>query len=235
MPVQHRTLWLVRHGESTWNALGLVQGQRSEARLTTRGEAQARAVARRLGGRRVHALYSSDLRRAVETAWPVADALGLTPVVERRLRERAFGSAEGSPSARLLPEQSGVRAGRVVDPDAAPPGGESVRQLCRRVGEFLDQLAAGDDLWQSPPGDVVLVAHGGVVRAALGHLDGVPVEEMAWEPVGNGQAVRRTLSCCRPAPASPSTSPDASPPVPAAGRATETAPWRGGRWRTPGW
>jgi probable phosphoglycerate mutase len=190
-----RTLWLVRHGESTWNARGLIQGQRSEPRLTRRGVAQARGVARRLGGRSVCALYSSDLLRAVETARPVAAAVGLSPVADRRLRERALGSAEGMPSSWLAPAESGLVDGSVVDPDAAPPGGESVRQLRRRVGEFLDELA--DDLRLGPPGDVVLVVHGGVVGAALAHLDGVPVEEMAWGPVGNGEALRRTLTASR--------------------------------------
>lgn len=188
-----RTLWLVRHGESTWNALGLVQGQRTEPSLTRRGAAQARGLAHRLGGRDVRALYTSDLLRAAETARPIAAALGLEPVVDRRLRERSFGAAEGTPSSRLGPEWSGLEGGRVVDADAAPPGGESVRDLRRRVGGFLDELAAADDLWRGPPGDVVLVVHGGVVRAALAHLDGVPDQEMSWGSVGNGQVVCRPI------------------------------------------
>jgi len=188
-----RTLWLVRHGESTWNARGLVQGQKTEPHLTRRGAAQARGLAHRLGGREVRALYTSDLLRAAETARPIAAALGLEPVVDRRLRERSFGVAEGTPSSGLGSEWSGLEGGRVVDADAAPPGGESVRDLRRRVGGFLDELAAAIDLWRGPPGDVVLVVHGGVVRAALAHLDGVPDEEMSWESVGNGQVVCRSL------------------------------------------
>ena len=188
-----RTLWLVRHGESTWNALGLVQGQRTEPRLTSRGAAQARGLADRLRSREVRSLYTSDLLRAAETARPIAAALGLEPVVDRRLRERSFGAAEGAPSSRLGSEWSGLDGGRVVDADAAPPGGESVRDLRRRVGGFLDELAADDELWSGPPGDVVLVVHGGVVRAALAHLDGVPEEAMSWDPVGNGEVVGRPL------------------------------------------
>ena len=188
-----RTLWLVRHGESTWNALGLVQGQRTEPRLTRRGAAQARGLARRLGGLEVRVLYTSDLLRAAETAQPIAAALGLAPVVDRRLRERSFGSAEGTPSSALGPDWSGLVGGRVVDADAAPPGGESIRDLRRRVGGFLDGLAGDDDLWRGPPGDVVLVVHGGVVRAALAHLDGVPDEETSWGSVDNGEVVCRPL------------------------------------------
>jgi 2,3-bisphosphoglycerate-dependent phosphoglycerate mutase len=217
-------VWLVRHGETTWNALGLVQGQRTEPRLTRRGAAQARDVAGHFEGRAVRALYTSDLLRAVETARPVAAVLGLEPVVDRRLRERAFGSAESMPSSLLRPEHSGLDGSRVVDPDAAPPGGESLRQLRRRVGDFLDELVADDDLGHGSAGDVVLVVHGGVVRAALAHLDGVPVGEMAWGPVGNGQVTPRPLLPYRralpavPTSGSPTGSMDgdvAPPPVPA--------------------
>lgn len=192
-PQPGSVLWLVRHGESTWNALGLVQGQRAEPRLTRLGAAQARAVARHLAGRHVRTLYTSDLLRAVETARLVAAVLGLEPTVDARLRERALGSAEGLPSSSLVPGHSGIGGGRVLDADAAPPGGESVRRLCRRVGRFLDELAPADALGHGPPGDVVLVAHGGVVRAALAHLDGVPSDEMVWGPVGNGHVVSRPL------------------------------------------
>lgn len=191
-------LWLVRHGESTWNALGLVQGQAEGPRLTSRGIDQARQVAHRLRDRPVRALYTSDLLRAVETARPVAAALGLEPVVDARLRERCFGAAEGTPSADLGPQSSGLDGGRVVDADAAPPGGESVRQLCRRVAGFLDELAAADGLRGEPAGDVVLVVHGGVVRAALAHLDGTGPDGMAWGPVENAETTRRPLARDRP-------------------------------------
>ncbi len=181
-------MWLVRHGESTWNALGLVQGQSPDPGLTRRGRAQARRSARRLAGRPVAALYSSDLRRALETAGPISSSLGLDVVVDARLRERNLGDLEGGPSERLVSALSGIDGGRVVDPDAAPTGGESVRQLVARVAGFLEQLPG-----TLPPGDVVLVVHGGVVRACLAHLDGVAPEAMTWGPVGNGETLARRL------------------------------------------
>jgi 2,3-bisphosphoglycerate-dependent phosphoglycerate mutase len=202
-----RALWLVRHGESTWNARGLVQGQAPGPRLTARGAEQAGEVARLLAGRPVVGLWTSDLRRATETAQAVARAVDVVPVQDVRLRERCFGKVEGAPLAELQPRHSGIAGHRVVDADAAPPGGESVRQLCRRVAGFLDELAA----WEPPPaegppepgaggtgsgagrGDVVLVVHGGVVRAALAHLDRVAPDAMSWIPVGNGAVWQRAL------------------------------------------
>src|SRR5580692_2225228 len=72
-----QVLWLVRHGESTWNTLGLAQGHCDQARLTRLGHRQARAVASQLRDRPVGALFSSDLRRALETAAPLAEVTGL--------------------------------------------------------------------------------------------------------------------------------------------------------------
>lgn len=206
------TLWLVRHGESTWNELGLVQGHRDGPRLTPRGVVQAEQVARRLAARPVRAVYSSDLLRAVETARPVAAAHRVEPVADARLRERCFGSDEGTPSAELGPERSGLDGGRVVDADAASPGGESVRQLCRRVAGFLDELAADQRSRPETAGDVVLVVHGGVVRAALAHLDGTGPDGMGWGPVDNAQAVSRPLAPARRRPAA------GPPPIPSPAR-----------------
>ncbi len=61
-------LHLVRHGESTWNTLGLAQGHDDRAELTSRGQRQAAEAAMRFGGHPVRALYASDLRRALQTA-----------------------------------------------------------------------------------------------------------------------------------------------------------------------
>jgi 2,3-bisphosphoglycerate-dependent phosphoglycerate mutase len=184
-----RTLWLVRHGESTWNVLGLVQGHCPDPVLTRRGRAQAQRAAGQLSGRPVAALYSSDLRRALDTAGPISRAVGREVTVDTRLRERGFGVLEGASSERLDPPVSGIVGGRVVDADAAPPEGESIRRLVDRVAGFLDDLGADGD--GDGDGDVVLVVHGGVVRAALAHLDGVEPDDMSWGPVGNGEIFSR--------------------------------------------
>src|SRR5580700_11493429 len=93
------TLWLVRHGESTWNTAGLVQGHNDEAELTERGLRQAAEAAAQFGYRPIRAIYASDLRRARQTAAAFAAVLGLTVNVDARLRERSLGVLEGVPSA----------------------------------------------------------------------------------------------------------------------------------------
>lgn len=180
-------LFLIRHGESTWNALGLAQGQRDQARLTRRGHRQAAAAAERFRGRQVRALYASDLRRALETAAAFGRVLGLPAHADARLRERSLGVLEGTASAAISPSVIGVKAGRVTDPDTRPTGGESVRDLYRRAAAFCDDLAAAAD---NAGGDVVVVAHGGTLRVLQAYLNSVPAEEMSWEPLENTTILR---------------------------------------------
>ena len=183
-------LWLVRHGQSTWNVLGLVQGHRDQARLTARGAHQARDVANQLRGCPIGALYASNLQRAVATAAPLASVLGLSVTRDRRLRERSLGVLEGTASAAVPPALSGVAGNRVIDADARPPDGESIRDLYWRVAAFADDMLSPET---APLGEVAVVAHGGTLRVLTAYLRGVPVERMSWEPVANGSIVRLPL------------------------------------------
>lgn len=191
-----QVLWLVRHGESTWNTLGLAQGHCDQARLTRQGLRQARAVAARLRDRPVGALYASDLRRALETAAPLAEVFGLAVTRDARLRERCLGVLEGAATAAIGPAANGLHGDRVVDPDARPEGGESIRDFYRRVAGFADELAArlpavaGRATDAERAGEIVVVAHGGTLRVLNAYLRGVPVERMRWEPLGNGCILR---------------------------------------------
>jgi 2,3-bisphosphoglycerate-dependent phosphoglycerate mutase len=180
-----QVLWLVRHGESTWNARGLAQGHDDQARLTSRGVHQARAIAVQLRDRPIRALYASDLRRALQTAAPLAGALGLTVVRDARLRERCLGVLEGTAAASISPAASGISDGRVVNPDACPDGGESLRDFYRRVAGFTDDLADA-----GRAGEVAIVAHGGTLRMLTACRRGVPVEEMTWGPLANATVLR---------------------------------------------
>lgn len=183
---RQRRLWVSRHGQSTWNALGLVQGHAATPALTRVGARQAEASARVLACEPVEAVYTSDLVRAARTAAPVGRALGLPVRIDARLRERSLGAAEGTNADLLGVRWSGVANRRVVDADAAPPGGESIRELYARVVPCaLDALDA------HRAGDVVLVCHGGVVRVLLAWLDGVGPDDMAWPEVPNGALVAR--------------------------------------------
>ena len=186
------TLWFVRHGESTWNASGLVQGQAEGSVLTARGRREAARAAEQLGRARVSAIWTSDLERAHETAAIIGHVLHLPLRYERALRERNFGTAEGRPLSELSTAVSGIEGDRVVDADVRPPEGESLRALYRRVASFMDDAAAG-----ASDSAVVVVTHGGVIRMAQAYAEGVGVEAMVWGPVPNASVWN--LSRPRPA------------------------------------
>jgi broad specificity phosphatase PhoE len=186
------TLWFVRHGESTWNASGLVQGQAEGSVLTARGRREAARAAEQLGRARISAIWTSDLERAHETAAIIGHVLHLPLRYERALRERNFGTAEGRPLSELSTAVSGIEGDRVVDADVRPPEGESLRALYRRVAAFMDDAAAG-----AADSAVVVVTHGGVIRMAQAYAEGIGVEDMVWGPVPNASVWN--LSRPRPA------------------------------------
>jgi probable phosphoglycerate mutase len=182
------TLFLVRHGESGWNRERLVQGQsRMAPGLTTAGREDACGAADDLAGSGADLILASDLRRTVETALPIAVRLGVPIQLESRLRERLLGTAEGRPSDQVDPRELGVTGRRVRDPDARPPGGESVRQLYDRVTGLLSEL-----LSSSPGRRLILVTHGGPIRVARAYLAGLGAGEMTWPTVPNGSIVVMT-------------------------------------------
>ncbi len=190
----HRAVWLVRHGESTWNAAGLAQGHRDEARLTERGVHQAWTVVGRLCDRPIGALYVSDLHRALATAAPLAAVARLAITRDPRLRERCLGDLEGAATATVTPAVSGISGNRVVDPDARPPGGESLRDFYLRVAGFAadleEQRLPGLPRTPGEAPEIVVVAHGGTLRMLNACLRDVPVGQMAWEPLGNACILR---------------------------------------------
>ena len=169
-----RWLWLVRHGESTWNALGLVQGQSPRPWADpAAGGREARRSAGRLAGRPVGALYSSDLRRALETAGPSrAPSVDREVVVDVTTPRTRLRRSRGRSLRAALGAFSGIDEGRVADADAAP------RAASRSVSWSDGSPASSSSCGTLRPGDVVLVVHGGVVRACLAHLDGVAPEAM---------------------------------------------------------
>jgi len=176
-PTAH--LVLMRHGETTWNTLGTVQGQSPGSVLTALGRSQVRATIAQLSGR-VDAVVSSDLARAVESAHIVATALGLSARVDPGLRERNFGVLEGLPGAALVPSVEGISGGVVVDENAHPANGESLRDLYER------SVRAARRVGQRRPGQrTLVVTHGGPIRMIRAYADGRPLMGCAWDPVAN--------------------------------------------------
>jgi len=178
------TLLLVRHGQSEWNAAGLMQGQTAHVPLTELGHRQAAAAAAELAalsraGTGPGALLSSDLRRAVETAEHCAGATGLPVRTTPALREQGYGVLEGRPSRELWDLVDWT------DPHWAAEGGESLAQLHARVTDHLAELRA------DPPADVLaLVTHGDTIRALQAVVAGLGPAEMPAITPHNGSVTR---------------------------------------------
>src|ERR1700684_3931098 len=116
-PSAEPAIWLVRHGESTWNVAGLAQGHNDLAELTDRGLTQASDAAWQFRDRPIRAIYASDLRRARQTAAAFAAVVGLPVHFDARLRERCLGVLEGTAHTSISPAALGHGAGLLFDPD----------------------------------------------------------------------------------------------------------------------
>jgi probable phosphoglycerate mutase len=164
-------LYCVRHGESTFNVEGRLQGQSDAPRLSPLGQKHAQALAATLGQLEIDALYSSPLARAMETAQPLAELLKVPVQTDDRLKEINIGVFQGTLAAELADRfpQDAARW-RTQDPDFRIPGGESRRDLMLRA------QAVFDDILASGHRQVIVVAHGGVLAAAFKSLIGVPAE-----------------------------------------------------------
>jgi probable phosphoglycerate mutase len=162
---EHTVLTLIRHGETPANLDGVWHGS-TDTPLTERGLQQALRVARHVAERHADAaaLYASDLQRARETARAIEQALALPLVLDARLREYDLGQWEGK-TYRELHEEHRLWHHMKRDPDFAPHGGESPRQVTNRFTDALRRIAAAH------PGErVLVVAHGGALAMALGAL-----------------------------------------------------------------
>lgn len=149
---------LIRHGETQMNRELRFQGQVDVA-LNPVGLEQARRLAARLAGESAHALYASDLQRAVQTAEPIAQTLLLAPVADPGLREQAFGDVDGMRVDDIQQQHPEAWAGWLrFEPDFRMPGGESTRDFHARVMQALHRVVAAH-----PQQKLVVVTHGGVL------------------------------------------------------------------------
>jgi broad specificity phosphatase PhoE len=166
------TILLARHGETDWNLERRVQGH-SDRPLNERGRAQARVLADELEGEQIDAVYASDLARAHETARVVADRRGLDVAVLPELREKNFGSWEGLTDTEIRSRFPDAQRGAWGD-------GETSDDVTLRVVRALHRIAAAH-----PGGRVLVVAHGGPLRAVLSQCASDPEG-----PIANCHVVR---------------------------------------------
>jgi broad specificity phosphatase PhoE len=168
MSARRIPILVLRHGQSEWNSIRRWQGT-ADSPLTELGRQQAGATAALLAALRLEfpAIWTSDLRRASETAAIIARRLGLgEPIVDARLREAHAGEWEG-----LTPEEIELRWPGWLEAHHRPTTFEPYSAVLARASEALSEVAArARDL--DPPAGLV-VAHSGVVRSLIRHLGGI--------------------------------------------------------------
>lgn len=152
----------VRTGETGWNREGRWQGWVASP-LNAHGLRQAQKLAKFVRNIAMSALYSSDLRRAKDTAAPIAEACEFEPIYDERLRERHIGAWQGLTLDEVSDWYADTYNACVIDPDNAPvPGGETRAQVKLRM------LAAFEDILAQDKGSTVgVVSHTTAIKALL--------------------------------------------------------------------
>ena len=160
---------LVRHAAIDAHGRTL-PGRMPGVHLNAQGRLQAQALAQRISGVPVSALYSSPLERAIETAEPIAKLLGLETVVSEGLLELGFGDWTGAAIEELANLEAFQRFNSFRS--CAPvPGGESMLQAQARMVAALHALHA-----RHPDAHVAVIGHGDLIKAAIAHYAGIPLD-----------------------------------------------------------
>jgi probable phosphoglycerate mutase len=172
-----RDIYAVTHAQSEHHARGLVGGW-YDSELTGLGRRQADAIAEKLAaivGATPAEVYASDLKRAAQTAEPIATRFGVEAKLMSGLREKSFGVAGGRPNAwleaRFLPPP---REGGRLDHDEGVEGAETRRELLSRVFESMDEILA------SPCETLIIVTHGFALTAVVAAWFRLPIEASGW-------------------------------------------------------
>lgn len=161
---------LIRHAVNDVMKAKKLAGWMPDVHINEEGRQQAQAVAERLNGIPITAIYASPLDRTRETAEPLAQALGLEVQIREDIGEVQYGDWTG----KSLEELSKLDAWRVVQlyPSGMRfPGGETIREMQARIVNQLESIAA-----DHPREIVAVFSHADVIKAALAHYLGVHLD-----------------------------------------------------------
>ncbi|GIV76353.1 MSMEG_4193 family putative phosphomutase [Litorilinea aerophila] len=171
---------LIRHGENDWVGSNRLAGRTPGVHLNERGRQQVQQLIELLSRQPVSAIYSSPLERCLETAQPVAEALGLPVITEEAVQEVDYGDWQGGELKALsqTPEWSLVQH----HPSSFRfPGGESLREVQFRAVTAIERMRE-----RHPNQLVAVFSHGDVIRTSLAHYMGTPLD--LFQRIGIGTA-----------------------------------------------
>jgi alpha-ribazole phosphatase len=166
-------IFLVRHGATDWNLARRCQGA-TDLELNETGRRQAAAAAQELSGEKIAAVYSSQLKRALQTAAAVGRIHNLTAIIEESLRELDHGEIEGMTFAEIQAARPDfLREWRERPAAAAIPGGERLIEVEKRAWDGLCRIVARHD----PDETLAVVSHNFPILAVLCRITGTPLDQ----------------------------------------------------------
>ncbi len=163
------TLILIRHGETTWNSIGKIQGSSDSSVLNKKGKRQAQFTAQKLTQFKIDVIYASDLKRAKQTARIISKTISTKIIVTKNLNERSFGIFEGEEVDYVfgkldsMPDKTRYRF--------RPKNGESPQDVELRVRSEMKNIM---NLHEGKT--VLMVTHGGVIKILIKLIKKIPVE-----------------------------------------------------------
>ncbi|MGH3065744.1 MAG: histidine phosphatase family protein [Gaiellaceae bacterium] len=183
-------LILVRHGETEWNAKQQFQGH-ADPGLNELGRRQAQDLAESLALMQIDAIYSSDLKRARETAETIGERVGLRVHEMSELREVDVGEWTGLTHEEIEELYPGALHRWRSGTGDGWELGESYERLTARLLRAFRVIAD-----RHPNDRVLIVGHGGTIRAMLAHVSGVSVAESRKQtpPIGNCEIYLLTVN-----------------------------------------
>lgn len=165
---------LIRHGETEWNKLRRFQGH-SDLPLNSKGNSQARALAQALKNKTIDAIYSSPLKRAVETATHIGTFHPSTPLIlESGLKEMNLGDFEGLEARQWADQHHEFREAWEENPaDLVMPGGECLREVQFRARDTFERISESHE----PDSTLLICSHTFVIVTLLCFVSKTPLNQ----------------------------------------------------------
>ena len=165
-------IWITRHGQTDYNKARIMQG-RHDIPLNDTGISQAKRARALIDGMKFDAVYSSPLIRAVKTAAILGDIDEKDVIRDERIIETNFGKYEARSYYKMGPAMTLYWT--LPEVFSAPEGVETVEEMARRASDFMREIEASDYK------NVLVVCHGGIIRALCGYLEDRP-NGIKWRP-----------------------------------------------------
>ena len=179
-------LLLIRHAQTEWNIQRRFQGH-GDSPITEEGQEQLQRLKSRLAGLEFDVVYSSDLRRTMETSKMLS---GKQRVKEPRLRERGVGILEGLNLEQIMAEHAeAFRAFRSGDKDHQIEGGESLQNALNRAWTFLEEMPE-----KHPGAELAAVSHAGLIRLICKQILGLALDAPNFFQIPNTSLTQLVFS-----------------------------------------